>query len=98
MNLSSVFYQATLWVRFVKASPIIILSSSGVLYLSGFRHWDLLIDTLLVFSLITCVFWWFWVVFTIMHIARALERSKLSLQDIMIDVKSVKDGIKDLRN
>jgi hypothetical protein len=98
MSVSSVFYQASLWIRFVKISPILILSLSGVLYLSGFRSWELLIDTLLVFSLVTCIFWWFWVVFTIMVIARALERSKISLQDIMEDVKSVKDDIKDLRN
>jgi hypothetical protein len=98
MSVSSVFYQASLWIRFVKISPILILSLSGVLYLSGFRSWELLIDTLLVFSLITCIFWWFWVVFTIMVIARALEKSKISLQDIMEDVKSVKDDIKDLRN
>ena len=98
MSVGSVFYQASLWIRFVKISPILILSLSGVLYLSGFRSWELLIDTLLVFSLITCIFWWFWVVFTIMVIARALEKSKISLQDIMEDVKSVKDDIKDLRN
>ena len=98
MNPKYVFYQAVLWDRFARLSPIVITLSLVIFYLLGFRDWDLIIDTLLVFSFLFFMAWWFWVVWTIMLIANVLEKSKINLQDIIKEVRLFREEMKDLNN
>jgi hypothetical protein len=98
MNPKYVIYQATLWDRFAKISPIAILTIVGILYSLGFRNWDLVIDTILALAFLFFVTWWFWVIWTIMLIAQVLEKSKINLKDIIDEVKSVKEDLKHLRD
>lgn len=96
MDPKYVIYQATLWNRLAKISPIAIIIIVGILYSLGFRNWDLVIDSVLVLSFLFFVTWWFWVMWTIMLIAHILEKSKVNLKDIINEVKSVKDDLKHL--
>lgn len=98
MNPKYVFYQALLWDRFARLSPFLIATSIVIFYLLGYRNWELLIDTILVFTFLFFVTWWFWVVWTIMLIASVLEKSKVNLQDIIKEVKNFREEMKDLNN
>jgi hypothetical protein len=96
MDPKFVIYQATLWDRVARLTPIAIILLTGILYTLGFRNWDLIIDTLMGLALLFFVTWWFWVIYTIMLIAEVLEKSKVNLKDIIQEVKSVKEDLKHL--
>jgi hypothetical protein len=98
MDPKFVLRQAFLWEKFAKLLPIIVLASSSIFYFLGFRNWDLLVDTFIVVGIIMSIVWWWWVVYTIILIAQVLDKSKIGLQDIMEEIKSVKEDIKDLRS
>ena len=98
MDPKFIFYQATLWQTFAKVIPLIITIVVAILYAVGFRDWPLIIDSLLSLAFIFFVTWWFWVIWTIMLIASVLEKSKVNFQDIIQEVKSFKENIKDLKN
>lgn len=98
MNPKLVLQQALLWEKFAKLLPIIVILSSWIFYFLGFRKWDLLIDTFIVAGILISIAWWWWVVYTIILIAQVLDKSKIGLQDIIEEIKSVKEDIKDLKS
>ena len=91
-----IIWQVTLWDRFAKVSPLILLIITGALYLYGFRNWELLIDSFLIMCGVVFSVWWFWVIYTIAVIAYVIEKSRRGLEDIMKDIHSVRTDIKDL--
>jgi hypothetical protein len=91
-----IIWQVTLWDRFAKVSPLILLTVVNVLYINGFRQWELLIDSLLIMGGIIFSVWWFWVIYTIAVIAYVLEKSRTGLGDIMTEIKEVRKDVIDL--
>ena len=98
MDPKFILYQAILWDKFAKLSPIIITVITSILYCFGFRDWNLVLDTMLILGAIFTICWWFWVIWTIMIIAHILDKSKTNLVDIIRDIQGVKGDIQDLKN
>jgi hypothetical protein len=95
-NPNFIIWQVTLWDRFAKVSPLILLTVVCVLYINGFRQWELLIDSLLIMGGIIFSVWWFWVIYTIAVIAYVLEKSRKGLGDIISEIKEVRKDVIDL--
>ena len=98
MDPKYILYQAILWDKFAKLSPIIVTVIATTLYFFGLRDWSLVLDTVLILGALFIVCWWFWVVWTIMVIAHVLDKSKTNLADIIRDIRGVKEDIQDLKN
>jgi hypothetical protein len=93
-----IIWQVTLWDRFAKVSPLILLTVVSVLYFNGFRQWELLVDSMLIMGVIVFAVWWFWVIYTIAVIAYMLDKSSKGLVDIISEIKEVRKDVIDLVN
>jgi hypothetical protein len=91
-----ILWQVTLWDRFAKISPMILSIVVGILYINGFRQWELLKDSLLIMGVIVFAVWWFWVIYTIAVIAYVLDKSSKGLVDIIGEIKEVRKDVIDL--
>lgn len=91
-----IIWQVTLWDRFAKVSPAILTIIVVVLYLNGFRQWELLIDSLLIMGGIIFAVWWFWAIYTIAVLAYVLEKSSKGLVDVIKEIKEVRKDVVDL--
>jgi hypothetical protein len=93
-----ILWQVTLWDRFAKVSPLILFTVVCVLYINGFREWELLKDALLIMGGIVFVVWWFWVIYTIAVIAYVIDKSSKGLVDIIREIEEVRKDVVDLIN
>jgi hypothetical protein len=91
-----ILWQVYLWDTFAKLSPIILSIVVGILYVNGFRNWELLWDSLLIMGGIVFAVWWFWVIYTIAVIAYVLDKSSKGLVDIIEEIKEVRKDVVDL--
>ena len=97
MEPKFIIWQAVIWDRFAKISPLIFLVCLGIFYYLGYRDWDLVIHIGMVFLMSIAVTWWFWVVYTIAIISIALNRSNKKLVDVLSEIKQAQRDIYDLR-
>jgi hypothetical protein len=88
-----IIWQITLWDRFAKISPFLLAVIITVLYLLGFRNWDLVVDTAIIMLGIVSIVWWFWILYTIALIAHIIDQSSIRLEDVLKDIRDVKDDI-----
>ena len=96
METKYLVWQAILWDRFAKLSPILLAFFATVFYIMGYRDWNLFLDTMLAFLIVTMVTWWFWVIYTIIVISYILDHSNISISDILKEIKKISDEVKDL--
>lgn len=97
MNSKFIIWQAVIWDRFAKVSPLIILSSFGIFYYLDYRNWELIINAGLIFFVSIAITWWFWVVYTIMSIATILNNSNKKLVDVLEEIRESQKDIYELR-
>ena len=90
-----IIWQAIIWERFARISPVILVLSAMIFYVIGFRNWQLLIDVVLTMGLSIFIVWWFWIMYTVATIAYVIEKSSGRLKDIITDIRSVKQDIKE---
>ena len=98
MEPKFIIWQATLWDKFAKISPLVILSSLGIFYYLGHRDWRLVIDVGSVIFVSIAVTWWFWVVYTIGVIAIALNKSNKKLVDVLDEIREASEEVYELRS
>jgi len=91
-----IIWQVSLWDKFAKVSPAILTIIVVVLYLNGFRQWELLIDSIIVMGVIIFGVWWFWAIYTIAVLAYVLEKSSKGLVDVIKEIKEVRKDVVDL--
>ena len=91
-----IIWQVSLWDKFAKVSPAILTIIVIVLYLHGFRHWELFIDSIIGMGVIIFVVWWFWAIYTIAVLAYVLEKSSKGLVDVIKEIKEVRKDVVDL--
>jgi hypothetical protein len=96
-NTKTILLQATLWEKFAKVSPLIIILSITISYLLGERYWGLAKDIFIIMGITFAVFWWFWVIYTIAVICQILDKSQHGLKDIIIDLRDVHKEISNIR-
>jgi hypothetical protein len=92
-----IIWQATLWDRFAKLIPIIILVTVLILYLTGEKNWDILIDGIIIFLIVFGAIWWLWIIYTVATIAVILDKSQHGLKEVIKDIKEVQKEINDIR-
>lgn len=97
MEPKFVIWQATLWDKFAKISPLVILASVAIFYYLGHRDWRLIIDVGSVIFVTIAVTWWFWVVYTIGIIATVLNNSNKKLIDVLDEIKEAQEEVYELR-
>ena len=97
MEPKFIIWQATLWDRFAKISPLVILSSLGIFYYLGHRDWRLVIDVGSIVFISIAVTWWFWVVYTIGVIAITLNKSNKKLVDVLDEIREAQEEVYELR-
>ena len=97
MEPKFVIWQATLWDKFAKLSPLVILSSLCIFYALGYRDWHLVINVGSIIFVTIAVTWWFWVVYTIGVIAMALNKSNKKLVDVLDEIREAQEEIHELR-
>jgi hypothetical protein len=88
-----VIWQVKLWDRFAKISPVLLVLVTITLYMLGFRNWELAFDTAIIMLGIVSIVWWFWILYTIALIAYVIDRSSTRLEDVLKDIKDVRDDI-----
>jgi len=91
-----IIWQVTLWDRFAKVSPAILTIIVVVLYLHGFRQWDLFIDSLFFMGVVVFIVWWFWAIYTIAVLAYVLDKSSKGLVEVITEIKEVRKDVVDL--
>lgn len=91
-----VIWQSIMWDRFAKASPFIFISILLSFYFLGFRNLRLVIESMLTMFGIVSIFWWFWVVYTIIRLANIIDTSSEGLKEIIQDIKYIKSEVKEL--
>jgi hypothetical protein len=92
-----IIWQANLWDRFAKISPIIIALSIGIFYYLGYRDWSLVLNVASAVLFSVGVAWWFWVVYTIAIISMALNNSDKKLIDILEEIRQAQRELHELR-
>ena len=89
-----IVWQALIWDRFARISPILSITVIAIMYMIGFRNWELIIDTIIIMFAITAVTWWFWVVYTIAMIAYIIDKSSEKLKDVIYEIREIKEEVK----
>ena len=90
--------QAQLWSMFAKVSPIIFITLMGFLWHQGIvNHIMIMWIGGIMFGL-TAIIWWFWTVHTIGSLATMVKKADNGVQDVLGDLKEIRDILKDIRN
>ena len=93
-----IIWQALIWDRFARFSPITVTILVAGLYAFGFRNWELVLDAIIGMFVLTAVTWWFWVIYTIAMIAYMIDKSSKKLKDVIYDIRGIKEEIQSFDN
>ena len=92
-----ILWQASVWDKFAKISPFIVVTTVAILYSSGDRNWELIRDGLIIFSITFGVVWWFWIIYTIATIAAILDKSQYGLKEVIEEIREMHKEINNIR-
>jgi hypothetical protein len=92
-----IIWQATLWDKFAKIVPFVIVLSILIFYYFDYRDWDLIFHVGLIAFISLAVVWWLWVVYTIGTIAVVLNNSNRKLVDVLEEIKKAQKEVYELR-
>lgn len=98
MEIKYLLWQVKIWDLFAKTIPFIITISVGIFYYLGYRDWNLIYSTSAIFLVTVAVTWWFWVIYSIASIAILINNSGKSLEEIIKEIKSIKEAIAKEKN
>jgi hypothetical protein len=89
-----VFY----WNLFAKISPLVFAIVALILYQSGVVPIQWLIVAGTAIFVVVAVTWWFWTVNTIGHISNRVHKAETGVQEVLTDLKVIKELVRDLKN
>ena len=90
--------QVRWWDLYAKLSPIAYLIVGFLLWHNEIYDWHLIAGIGAGVFAMTAVTWWFWTVHTIGEIADRTHRAETSVQEVLYDIKQIKELVKEIRN
>ena len=86
------------WDLYAKLSPIAYLIVGFLLWHNEIYDWHVIAGIGAGVFAMTAVTWWFWTVHTIGEIADRTHRAETSVQEVLYDIKQIKELVKEIRN
>ena len=86
------------WDLYAKLSPIAYLLVGFLLWHNEIYDWHVIAGVGAGVFAMTAVTWWFWTVHTIGEIADRTHRAETSVQEVLYDIKQIKELVKEIRN
>lgn len=86
------------WDLYAKLSPIAYLLVGFLLWHNQIYDWHVIAGIGAGVFALTAVTWWFWTVHTIGEIADRTHRAETSVQEVLYDIKQIKEIVKEIRN
>ena len=86
------------WDLYAKLSPIAYLTVGFLLWHNDVWDWQVIAGIGAGVFAMTAVTWWFWTVHTIGEIADRTHRAETSVQEVLYDIKQIKELVKEIRN
>jgi len=86
------------WDLYAKLSPIAYLLVGFLLWHNEIYDWHVIAGIGAGVFAMTAVTWWFWTVHTIGEIADRTHRAEISVQEVLYDIKQIKELVKEIRN
>jgi len=85
------------WDLYAKLSPIAYLLVGFLLWHFSIWEWHVIVGIGAGAFAMTAVTWWFWTVHTIGEIADRTHRAESTTQEVLHDIKAIKELVKDIR-
>ena len=86
------------WDLYAKLSPIAYLLVGFLLWNYDVWDWQVIAGIGAGVFAMTAVTWWFWTVHTIGEIADRTHRAESTVQEVLHDIRDIKEIVKDIRN
>lgn len=86
------------WNLYAKVSPFVFLTLALILHQSDAVPLDMIVYAGGMIFAITAVVWWFWTVSTIGHISQRVHKAESGVQDILTDLRIIKELVRELKN
>ena len=86
------------WDLYAKFSPIAYLLVGFLLWHFGVWEWQVIAGIGAGAFALTAVTWWFWTVHTIGEIADRTHRAESTVQEVLHDIRDIKELVKEIRN
>jgi len=90
--------QVRIWDLYAKLSPIIFFIIGWLCHDSGMLTLQQIIWIGGGLFTLTAVCWWFWTVYTIGHITDRVHKAETGIQEVLGDLKVVKELLKQIKN
>jgi len=85
------------WDLYAKLSPIAYLTVGFLLWHNEIYDWHVIAGVGAGVFAMTAVTWWFWTVHTIGEIADRTHRAESTVQEVLYDIRDIKDLVKQIR-
>lgn len=85
------------WDLYAKLSPIAYLTVGFLLWHNDIYDWHVIAGIGAGVFAMTAVTWWFWTVHTIGQIADRTHRAESTVQEVLHDIRDIKDLVKQIR-
>ena len=86
------------WDLYAKLSPIAYLLVGFLLWNYDVWDWQVIAGIGAGVFAMTAVTWWFWTVHTIGEIADRTHKAENTVQEVLHDIRDIKEIVKDIRN
>ena len=86
------------WDLYAKLSPIAYLLVGFLLWNYDVWDWQVIAGIGAGVFAMTAVTWWFWTVHTIGEIADRTHKAESTVQEVLHDIRDIKEIVKDIRN
>jgi len=83
---------------YAKLSPFLYIGVGLLFYYFDFFSWQVIAGIGAGAFALTAVTWWFWTVHTIGEIASRTEKSEQTVQEVLFDIREIKDIVRQIRN
>ena len=90
--------QVRWWDLYAKLSPIAYLLVGFLLWHFGVWEWHVIAGIGAGAFAMTAVTWWFWTVHTIGDIADRTHKAESTVQEVLHDIRDIKELVKEIRN
>jgi hypothetical protein len=86
------------WDLYAKLSPVLYLTIGFLLYYFNIWEWQVIAGIGAGAFAMTAVTWWFWTVHTIGEIADRTHKAENTVQEVLHDIREIKNIVKEIRN
>lgn len=86
------------WNLFAKFAPFVFAGAGFVCYKMNMVTFnDILVTAGIVFA-VTAISWWFWTINTIGHISDRVHKAEDGIQDVLTDLKVIRQLFQDIKD